>query len=111
MSDFGPEAIAVDWLLDHFARHEALSHLRARKRGRVVTIESGPKTDPVAHARLRRDTVHLWLLEMPDGRGGWQSTPYRDRYEHLMEVLETQFPWTLSPIDETGSDGTSGSGY
>jgi hypothetical protein len=29
----------------------------------VVIIESGPEADPNAHARLRRDTVHLWSLE------------------------------------------------
>jgi hypothetical protein len=111
MSEFGPEAMAVDWLLEHFARHEDLGHLRARRRGRVVTIESGPKDDAVAHARFHRDTVHLWFLEMPARNGRWERTPYRDQLEPLMQILQTQFPWTLTPIDETHPDGTSGAGY
>ncbi|MCP5065619.1 MAG: hypothetical protein GY946_03560 [bacterium] len=99
MSEFGPEAVAVDWLHDHFAERE-LDYLRARKRGRVVTIESGPKGDVVPRARFRRDTVHLWLLEMP-GRGGrWERTPYRDQLENLVELLETQFAWMLAPHDQ-----------
>lgn len=99
MSDFGPEAMAVDWLLEHFDSNESLRHLRARKRGRVVTIESGPSEDPVPHVRFRRDTVHLWLLEMPSRNGRWEKTPYRAQLEELMELVEQQFSWTLVPAD------------
>ena len=111
MSEFGSEAMAVEWLHDHFAKHEALRHLRPRRRGRVVTIESGPADEPVAHARFRRDTVHLWWLEMPARGGLWDRTPYRDLIEHLMATLAEVFPWTLSPIDAPEADGTSGRGY
>ena len=111
MSEFGPEAMAVEWLHDHFAKHETLRHLRARRRGRGVTIESGPVADPVAHARFRRDTVHLWLLEMPARGGLWDPTPYRDRVEHLMATLEEAFPWTLIQIAAPDPDGTSDPGY
>lgn len=104
MSEFGPEQHAVDWLLDHFAEHEALGHLRARRRGRVVTVESGPKTDTVAHVRFRRDTVHLWLLEMPGRSGRWDRTPYRDQLENLMALVEAEFPWTLADIHADGSE-------
>ena len=111
MSEFGPEAMAVDWLLDHFANTPALRHLRARRRGRVVTIESGPAGDVVPHARFRRDTVHLWRLEMPARHAKWERTPYRDLLENLMELLETQFPWMLAPVHATNADGTSDPGY
>lgn len=96
MSEFGPEAMAVDWLHEHFRKHEGLGHLRARRRGRVVTVESGPAKDAVAHVRFRRDTVHLWLLEMPVHSGRWDRTPYRDTLEHLMALLHEQFAWTLA---------------
>jgi hypothetical protein len=47
-----------------------LPHLRARKYGQLVIIESGPEADPIAHAtRLRRDTVHLWTLEIATHTG------------------------------------------
>lgn len=111
MSEFGPEAMAVEWLLDHFREHDELAHLRARRRGRLVTVESGPHDDAVAHVRFRRDTVHLWLLEMPARGGKWQGTPYRDQIENLMRVVETEFAWTLSPVHATDPDGTSDPGY
>ena len=110
-NEFGPEAMAVDWLLEHFTEHQELRHLRARRRGRVVTIESGPKGDVVPHARFRRDTVHLWFLELPTHKGRWELTPYRDQLEVLMEALETQFPWTLTPIHAIDTDGTSDREY
>ena len=37
-----------------------LPHLRTRKYRELVIIESGPKDEPIAHARLRRDTVQYW---------------------------------------------------
>lgn len=111
MSEFGPEAMAVEWLLDHFDEHEALDHLRARRRGKLVTIESGPTDDVVRHMRFRRDTVHLWLLEMPVRGGKWNRTPYRDTIENLMHLVEKQFPWALSPIRASDPDETSDPGY
>jgi hypothetical protein len=111
MSEFGREAMAVEWLLDHFAEHDELGHLRARRRGRVVTVESGPPGDVVPHVRFRRDTVHLWFLEMPARGGKWERTPYRANIEDLMALVEAQFPWTLSPIHAPNADGTSDPGY
>jgi hypothetical protein len=110
MSGYSREEEAVDWLLEHFASTDGLAHLRARKRGRVVTVESGPAGDPVPHVRFRRDTVHLWLLEMPDRGGRWEVTPHRDQLERLMGLVEQQFPWMLAAIDEN-PDGTSDPGY
>jgi len=108
MSEFSLEQDAVDWLLDHFAGLDALGHLRARRRGRVVTVESGPKGDAVSHVRFRRDTVHLWLLEMPGKAGRWDRTPYRDRIENLMALVEKQFPWTLTDLEDFGAGRSAG---
>ncbi|RME51972.1 MAG: hypothetical protein D6790_19145 [Caldilineae bacterium] len=103
--------MAVEWLRDHFAEHSHLNHLRARRRGKVVTVESGPADDPVRHVRFRRDTVHLWILEMPIRGGKWDRTPFRAQIEELMDIVETQFPWTLAPIHAPNADGTSDPGY
>lgn len=98
MSEFGQEAMAVDWLHDAFANTDGLTHLRARRRGRVVTVESGPKGDVVPHIRFRRDTVDLWFLEMPARGGKWQQTPFRDSIETLLDLVKAQFPWTLAEL-------------
>lgn len=76
-----------------------LAHLRVRRRGDLVVIESGPKRDPVPHARFRRVTVHLWRLEMPTHTGQWQPTPLRDQLERLVDILINDFSWTLTPIE------------
>ncbi len=111
MSEFGPEAMAVDWLHDEFSGTEGLGHLRARRRGRVVTVESGPKGDVTPHARFRRDTVQLWWLEMPVRGGKWDRTPFRGSMEDLFDVLKTQFPWSLAALSSDNPDTTSDPGY
>ncbi|WP_437573530.1 hypothetical protein [Sorangium sp. So ce887] len=78
---------------------QGLSHLRARKHGQMVIMESGPEADPIAHARLRRDTVHLWTLEIATHTGRWEKTGFRGLWQDLLKLLMTDFPWTLAPIE------------
>jgi hypothetical protein len=70
-------------------------HLRARAYGATVIVESGPAADPLKHFRLRRDSVHLWCLDMANHRGQWERTPFRDNSKTLVKTVLTQFPWTL----------------
>lgn len=74
-----------------------LSHLRVRRRGDLLTLESGPAEGPRCHARLRHVTVHLWRLEMPTFSNRWELTPFRDQLKVLLQMLVDQFPWTLAP--------------
>ena len=78
-------------------RHGA-RHLRARKRGPAVMVESGPSADPIKHFRLRRDTVHLWRLDMATHTGRWEATPFRAQLDELVTMVLNDFPWTLTPI-------------
>jgi hypothetical protein len=75
-----------------------LHHLRARKYGAAVIIESGPLDDPVKHLRLTRDTVQLWLLDIADHQGRWERTGERATLEDLITLVVDNFPWTLQPI-------------
>lgn len=72
-------------------------HLCVRRHGALLVIESGKKNDRIPHARLRRDTVHLWILEMPTANGKWETTPFRDLIDELVELLTGQLSWTLAP--------------
>ncbi len=72
--------------------------LRVRKRGRVLTLESGPDAAPCRHVRFRRDTVHLWVLEAPSGRT-WQRTPFRDTLDELLEILTEELSWLVVPVE------------
>lgn len=81
-------------------RFPEFRHLRVRRRGNCLTLESGPAQDPVRHARFRRDTVHLWRLEVARHTGRWDKTPFRDQLANLLDLLITLFPWTLAPIED-----------
>jgi hypothetical protein len=72
--------------------------LRVRARGSLLTIESGPDDEPIKHARLRKDTVHLWTLEIADHRGRFEPTGLRDLSDTLLDTLVSDFGWVLEPI-------------
>ena len=73
-------------------------HLRVRARGSVLTIESGPEDDPVKHARLKQQTVHLWVLEIADHKGRFSSAGLRDDWPTLVDALVRDFGWVLEPV-------------
>lgn len=80
MAKLGPSVQAVfdkELALDltEDLQERGFGHLRVRNRQRMMIIESGPAKDAVHHARLRRETVNLWRLEMPAGKNLWQPTP------------------------------------
>jgi len=80
-----------------FTRNPICATFRVRRRGGVLTIESGPKNDAVDHARLRRVSKHLWTLEVATHMGDWQATGWRSPLPELVRTLEQQFPWVLIP--------------
>ena len=97
MSNYQAESWDAD-SVTRILRERGHEHLRVRRRGALLTIESGPQDDPVTHVRLRRDTAELWTLEMATHTGRFEQTPFRDRLEPLLEMLVEQFGWTLEPI-------------
>jgi hypothetical protein len=99
MPKFAAEDYHAEELADDLAQR-GFKHLRVRRRGDTLTIESGDKRDPYTHARLRRDTVHLWVLEMPTDAGRWEPTPYRQPMDPMLELLVTQLGWALAPRPE-----------
>jgi hypothetical protein len=74
------------------------SHLRARKYGSAVLVESEPASDPVKHFRLRRESSVLWRLDMATHTGRWEPTPFRGAIDDLVTTVADDFPWTLTPI-------------
>lgn len=83
-------------LVEELLHARGFTHLRARKYGASVIVESGPKDDPMKHFRLRRDTVHLWALDIADHLDRWERTPYREQLEDLVTLVIDDFPWTLA---------------
>ncbi|MEZ4319483.1 MAG: hypothetical protein R3F61_18350 [Myxococcota bacterium] len=76
-----------------------LQHLRVRKHGAAIVIESGPAGDAFKHARLVRDTSTLWGLEIADHRGRWEHTGMRATRSELVDALMQEFGWVLTNVD------------
>lgn len=84
--------------LQGLLHRRGLKHLRVRRHGVLLTVESGPDDDRVPHLRFRRHGAHIWTLEMATHTGGWEPTAFRGQIEHLVELVHTDFPWTLEPV-------------
>jgi hypothetical protein len=91
---------------------KGLTHLRARKHGAAVIVESGPDDEPLKHFRLRRDTVHLWWLDMAARGSKWERTPFRGQRDELVDmVIESKRSapvgnWIISITCESTIDST-----
>ena len=83
--------------LESFLHHQGLKHLRVRRRGDLLTIESAPVDDPIQHARLRRVTTQYWRLEMSARPKVWEPTPFRGVRAEVQQLLVDSFPWMLEP--------------
>jgi hypothetical protein len=84
--------------LQHRLRADArLRHLRVRKHGSTMILESGPTEDPIPRVRLRKDGVHLWILEAR-GRSRWEPTGFRAGIETLLDTLVEALPWVIAPL-------------
>ena len=75
-----------------------LPHLRARKYGATVIVESGPVDDVYKYLRFTRDGVHIWQLHIADHRGRWEFTPFRGQLDELVTLVADTLPWTLQSV-------------
>ena len=89
------QALSLEGLL----KDKQLTHLRVRRHGVLLVLESGPHDDPFPHARFRRHGAHIWTLEMAVHKDGWQTMPLRGQPERLLDFLVTTAPWALTPIE------------
>ncbi len=62
------------------------------------TSEAGPEDDAIPQARVRKDTVNYWKLEMPARGGRWEPVPIRADLDEILATLTNDFAWTLTPI-------------
>jgi|SRR5574338_523726 hypothetical protein len=96
MPQFAEDPLALISLKNIIEKH-GLAHLRARKHGDLLIIESGPKQNPVHHLRMRRVTRQWYALEIPD-HPHWQRVDIRARAHVVLETVIREFPWLLTPI-------------
>ena len=88
----------ADATIEQLREHAGLDHLRVRKHGTALVIESGPSDDAYRHARLVRDAVSLWILEIADHRGRWGGTGLRAARHELVDALVREYGWVLTDV-------------
>jgi len=111
MPKYAAEQEHVDATLEQLHAYPGLGHLRVRKRGSTLLIESGPADDPVKHARLTRDAVSLWILDVADHRDRWGPTGLRATRPELIVALVEGFGWVLTDIAGENPERTSDPKY
>ena len=84
---------------ERFLRQQGLDHIRVRKHGAVLNLESGPADAAIKHARLRRVSVNYWTLEMATHMGRWERTGLRDTRDNLLASLVRDYSWSLTPVE------------
>ena len=63
-----------------------LTHLRVTKRGKALTIASGPLTDPDPEARFTLLAPSTWRLDLPHHAGRWDRTPFTGSLVDLVDA-------------------------
>ena len=87
----------ADELRDLLAKR-GWTHLRVTKRGKALTIVSGPEDDPEAEIRLTHEGRAGWRLDIANHTGRWEPTPFSG---DLAEMVDTAA--SMGRLEDYGS--------
>lgn len=84
--------------LEDYLHRRGLRHLRVRRYGVQLIVESGPDDDPARHIRFHRRSSQVWTLEVASHTGKWEPTDFHGAVTDLVDRLLADFPWTVEPV-------------
>ena len=70
-------------------------HLRCRKRGNTIAIESGPADDRTPHLRVRKLSPKNWGVDAATHNGRWERMPFQGQLLEVLPLVAESFPWLL----------------
>lgn len=82
-----------------FLKTAGLTHLRCRRRGNAVILESGPQDDATPHVRLRKLGPRSWAADASNHTGRWERMPMHGQLIDTLEAVADTFPWLLDGRD------------
>jgi len=82
-----------------------LNHLYVTKRGKALTILSGPEEDPDPEVRLTCLTPGSWRLDLRHHSGRWDQTPFVGELGEMVEAAES-----MGRLEDFGPPGSWNSG-
>ena len=71
-------------------------HLRCRKRGSTIAIESGSAADRIPHLRVRKLAEELGV-DAATHTGRWERMPFQGQSLEVLPMVAESFPWLLGP--------------
>jgi len=77
-----------------------LCHLKVDKRGSSIVVYSSGENGKENRCRFTRIKTGLFVLNMANHTGRWESTPFEGSLGELLEMVIEQFPWTLTNYDQ-----------
>lgn len=95
-----PSPYELGTLASSLLRERDIAPIRISSSPDCVTIESGPASDPLRHARLQRLGVKQWRLEMPLRNTRWESTPILGPFDDVLRTLLDEFGWALAQTED-----------
>lgn len=87
----------ADELRDLLAKR-GWTHLRVTKRGKALTVVSGPEDDPDPEIRLTHVGRDGWRLDFAHHTGRWEPTPF---VGDLVEMVDTAA--SMGRLEDYGS--------
>ena len=90
-----PGSNELKWIRG-FLEKTGAAHLRARKEGTSIVLQSGPPHDLINHVKFKRQNSSLWNLCVATHTGEWENTPYEATCENLMYIVVQNFEWLLT---------------
>ena len=82
-----------------FLRTSGLSHLRCRRRGNALILESGRAGDAVPHVRFRKLGPRAWAADAANHTGRWERMPVHGQLADSLKLVAEMFPWLLAGRD------------
>ena len=76
-----------------------LKHLKVTIRGKNIVIYSEYEKEKENRCRFTQINPRLYIMNMADHTGKWESTPFEDGLEELLKMVMEQFPWVLADYE------------
>ena len=78
-----------------------LTHLHVTKRGKALTIASGPQDDPDPQVRLMWLASDTWRLDLRHHTDRWDSTPFTGGMRDLLDTA-----MSMGHLEDHGQPGS-----
>jgi hypothetical protein len=85
------------WGLEDELRGRGLGHLRVKKHGDSLLVQSGEPDDPYNHFKLTALPRQQWRVSMGTRGKVWEPTPFQGTLKEVVALVIDTFPWMVEP--------------